>query len=115
MTTPSKKLYHNDEQRPRAPETDWGTSIVTVYDHAGQPHEMTATNARQNVSLNRWTLDEREAAARRENPLQPVKHLNFEHGKEGVTSRHLKPRTSSPVIGGVQQFPVTAPTPATGA
>jgi hypothetical protein len=113
MSNPNHRPLFNgkpviDANYPRAPQTDWGTNIVPVFDHAGVEHRMSATNARQNVSLNGWTMDAREAEARRTEPREPVKHGNQEHGVEGVTSKHLKPRASSPVVNGIAQHPLSA-------
>ena len=109
MTSPLFISNNLAEKHPRAPSTDDRHDIVTVYDHAGAPHSLTNVNARELIRKSGWTRDAKEAAQRREAPLEPVLHINLEHGLAGVTSRHLQPRTSSPVINGVQQFEVTAP------
>ena len=107
---PTSSLFLSNnlaDRHPRAPSTDDRNEVVTVYDHAGNPHQHTNTNARQLIRLSDWTRDAKEAERRRENPLEPIRHVNLEHGRQGVTSRHLQPRTSSPVINGVVQFPLT--------
>ena len=113
MTNPAKRPLFTgkhaiEDSYPRAPQTDWGTNIVTVYDHAGVEHKMSASNAREAIRKSGFTTDPTEAEARRLNPLEPVKHLNFEHGEHGVLTRHVN-RTSSIVSQGVQQSPVVAP------
>ncbi len=108
MTSSLFKTNPIDQKHPRAPSSDDRNDVVTVYDHAGNPHQHTNTNARQLIRLSGWTRDAKEAERRHANPLEPIRHVNLEHGREGVTSRHLQPRTSSQVINGVQQFEITA-------
>jgi hypothetical protein len=95
-----------NERYPHAPISDNRNEIISVFDHRGIEHKHSRTNARDLIGKSAWTCDPREAEKRRENPLEPVKHVNREHGIEGVTSRHLEERTSSPVINGIVQFPL---------
>ena len=61
----------------KAPISDSRNNIVTVFDHEGKPHEgYTITNAREMVRHCNWTLDPKEAASRREEPVPQHQHFN---------------------------------------
>ena len=95
------------DERQRAPSSDDRHDLVRAYDRSGNPREITKIHLREALKLG-WTQDEAEAARRLENPLPPLSHGNPELGPNGHLPKFSIPRTSSPVIGGVQQFPITA-------
>jgi hypothetical protein len=116
MTNPAERpLFTDAHPRPTAPSKDLRNEKVTLYDRAGNPREITRANAREAIEKGGWTTDPAEGEKRRAAPLEPVRHLNFEHGEHGMTTRHLQTRTSSPVIGGVAQYEITPAAPSEGA
>lgn len=107
---PTSSLFKTnpvDQRHPRAPIGDDRNEVVTVFDHAGNPHQHTNTNARELVRHMRFTFDAKEAEKRRKAPLEPVIPTNPELGPGGVLSRHSIKRTSTPVINGIAQLPLT--------
>ena len=107
MTSQSLFLSANVDKHPRAPIGDDRNEVVTVYDTAGNPHQHSNTNARQLIRLSNFTFDSKEAESRRKAPLERATHTNPELGPGGVLSRHSIKRTSTPVINGIAQLPLT--------
>lgn len=97
-----------EDRRPRAPHSNDRHDLVKAFDRSGNPREIVKVHLREALALG-WTLNEEEAAQRRIAPLPPLSHGNPELGPNGHLPKFSIPRTSSPVINGVAQFPVTAP------
>jgi hypothetical protein len=114
MTTAERPLFHTKgDTRPRAPSKDTRYEKVTLYDRAGNPHEVNRLNAREALEKSGWTTDPVEGEKRRANPLPPIIHTNQELGPNGRTPRHTTRRAFNPITGRVESFPVEAelPTP----